>query len=202
MSEEEPSGPARARARQAPPPLEREAYIRDLMVRLQYQRGRTPAELAGRWGLSVDTVVNDASRASATLALPEDDIPGAQERMLFTVRGLLDAFDEAIRAGDWGAIRALGPNLEVARKVLKLKTPDAAASVNVQIANLFDETGRLNDAGRAAALEDVRPGIAAIVEAAVAHLPERERDAEATRLYAIGQEAMRVRRLPEGSGER
>jgi hypothetical protein len=148
MTEEE-STSGHARAREAtPPPLAREAHIRELMIALRYQPGRTPSELAERWGLAVGTVVNDACRASATLSQPTDDIPGARERMLVTAGGILDAIDQAVRDGDWSAMRSLVPALEVVRKVLGLASPDAGTSVNV----LVDQRGVM------------RPEVARVVE--------------------------------------
>lgn len=135
-----------ATPRGAPGPEDRVRHIQSLMARLEWVSGRTARELAAQWGLAVGTVENDAADASRRMRRVGDPVPGAIEFLIDNLRaGILGAVAE----GDWKALPGL---LEVARKVLGVPTPDAAASINVLVERRATEVAGEGDAMIADAL--------------------------------------------------
>jgi hypothetical protein len=173
---------ARGRPRRAPDGVGPVDRMRAILERFADPGGwtkDTEAELAERFGVSPHTIEVDACNVSNFLALFEE-VGGAKP---FLVANLTSMVVSARMQG------RIGEGAQAAQVLAKI-TGDIAPNqntTNIQVvAQLFDlKTGELNEAGKAKVYAEADSVVHALVEDAVARLPESERDAERDRLWEL-----------------
>jgi hypothetical protein len=168
-----------------------EAFEDDLWV-----TGESAPVLASVWGLHPGTV----ERSAATAALMLEDPANVDRARVEVTTRALQRSDVVFSRAETAEAREAGALYAAANQALetygKATGAIAPAQTNIQVnAAWFAEKGQLSEEGRLAARREIQGVIHALVEDAVAKLPELEQEPERERLWGLAAQA---KALPEG----